>query len=59
MEEKGEGCEMDMWQERFDPASLLPFSCRLIPDDKTIERIPLAYRGSINRDVFTDRGPIS
>lgn len=42
----------------LDPAKLLPFSKRLIPedeDDEDVEVLPKAYKGSIENDIFGDQ----
>lgn len=36
----------------FDPARLLPYECRLEPDDPKVEKVPRAYRGSMQYDVW-------
>lgn len=30
-----------------DPAKLLPFECRLIPDDPNVEKLERSYKGSM------------
>ncbi len=36
----------------FDPASLLPFECRLEPDDPTVEKLRRAYGGSMEHSMI-------
>lgn len=36
----------------LDPANLLPFVCRLLPDDPNVEKLERAYKGSIGHGVF-------
>lgn len=36
----------------FDPATLLPFECRLEPNDAKVKKLPRAYRGSISHDLL-------
>ncbi len=36
----------------IDPRTLVPFECRLEPDDPMVVKLPRAYRGSIEKDFL-------